>query len=75
MAVLPMKRLRACMIVTAIPSAKLAWVRYCAGQPEVSVSHYATGYALLSDRDYASQWLQRGFESMLKAIRNSEVTL
>lgn len=57
------------MNITALPSSTAAWARYCVDRP-VPLMQYAYGYELLTGPAAAS-WLARGFDELLKTIRNS----
>jgi hypothetical protein len=58
------------MNVTPLPSSVKGWARYCNQHEDISVNEYLYGFALLKG-SHASEWLERGFDELIKAIRNS----
>ncbi len=46
-----------------------AWIRFALRDPTIQVREYAKGYGLLTGA-HGGEWMQRGFDAVLQAVRN-----
>lgn len=57
-------------IVSILPNLAASWARFCSREPHVTIIELAAGLELLKG-PHGAQWLARGYEETLKAVRNT----